>query len=348
MVIKGCDDMLVQELIDRLGLTRRAIRYYEEKGLIQPKKDEANGYRHFNEEDVVKLQSIIMLREVGMPVAEIGQLFDAIDHEEPKEKLLYYLEVQRDIMTRKWLEYRQIGLTLDKVIGNLQKNDHLWDEEIFELTRGMKKINTIRDSWTDLWEFDLLAPQFDDHVNQDPYHEQYQSTHQSIVDSISANPSEMGLELGVGTGNLSQHFIKAGVAMSGIDAVYNFIKECRKKNPTMDVRLGDCLAIPYKDHTFDFVVSGYLFKQLNDDQEFLALSEINRVLKHTGRICIADMMFKDDEEKRVYYEQNPEAKQYLFSTVNRLVHWLTHHSYQVNIQQLEGHVKIITAVKRAG
>lgn len=62
--------MLRKEVQNKTGLTRKAIEYYEEKGLINPQKLE-NGYRNYSDEDLEILNKITILRKVGMNVAEI-------------------------------------------------------------------------------------------------------------------------------------------------------------------------------------------------------------------------------------------------------------------------------------
>lgn len=52
------------------GLTRKAIEYYEERGLICPKKSE-NGYRDYSERDIQILNKISLYRKVGLSITEI-------------------------------------------------------------------------------------------------------------------------------------------------------------------------------------------------------------------------------------------------------------------------------------
>lgn len=50
--------MNIKEAASRLGISARAIRFYEEKGLIQPAKQVSNGYRTYTENDIWRLQTI--------------------------------------------------------------------------------------------------------------------------------------------------------------------------------------------------------------------------------------------------------------------------------------------------
>ena len=65
--------MLRNEIEKNSGLTRKAIAYYEEKGLIQPMKKE-NGYREYSEEDLRILQKVSAFRRLGLSISEISEL----------------------------------------------------------------------------------------------------------------------------------------------------------------------------------------------------------------------------------------------------------------------------------
>ena len=62
--------MLRNEIQNKTGLTRKAIEYYEEKGLINPQKTE-NGYRDYSENDLEVLIQISLFRKLGISVTEI-------------------------------------------------------------------------------------------------------------------------------------------------------------------------------------------------------------------------------------------------------------------------------------
>lgn len=66
--------MKINEVEVRVGITKKNIRFYEEKGLVSPKRDETNGYREYSEEDVAVLQKVKLLRQLSVPIEEILKL----------------------------------------------------------------------------------------------------------------------------------------------------------------------------------------------------------------------------------------------------------------------------------
>lgn len=65
----GGGAMLINEVCKKCSLTKKAVEYYVEQGLIAPAVRE-NGYRDFSEEDVSMLQKISVLRGLGLSVKE--------------------------------------------------------------------------------------------------------------------------------------------------------------------------------------------------------------------------------------------------------------------------------------
>lgn len=67
----------IHEVAAALGLTTRAIRYWEEVGLLSPAARSDASYRLYDEQDVERLRFIRSLREeTGFSLAEIGQLLE--------------------------------------------------------------------------------------------------------------------------------------------------------------------------------------------------------------------------------------------------------------------------------
>ena len=67
----------IQEVAAETGLTTRAIRYYEEMGLLEPAARSEGSYRLYDASDLERLRSIKELRdEAGFSLAAIGQLLE--------------------------------------------------------------------------------------------------------------------------------------------------------------------------------------------------------------------------------------------------------------------------------
>lgn len=69
--------LLVTEVAAEVGLTARAVRYYEELGLLKPAARSEGAYRLYDDDDVDRLRFIRGLRDdAGFSLAEIGRLLE--------------------------------------------------------------------------------------------------------------------------------------------------------------------------------------------------------------------------------------------------------------------------------
>ncbi len=66
--------MKINEVEAQVGITKKNIRFYEDQGLLAPRRDSANGYRNYSEEDVAVLRQIKLMRKLGVPLEEIRRM----------------------------------------------------------------------------------------------------------------------------------------------------------------------------------------------------------------------------------------------------------------------------------
>jgi len=77
--------MKINEVMKETGLTKKAIYYYENEGLIKPQKDPDNHYRNYTDEEVRTLIMINILRRLDVPIKAIG---DMIENSVPMKDVL--------------------------------------------------------------------------------------------------------------------------------------------------------------------------------------------------------------------------------------------------------------------
>ncbi|MBO8163186.1 MAG: methyltransferase domain-containing protein [Brevibacillus sp.] len=297
--------MKIKELAEYLQTTPRAIRFYEEKGLISPCKDPESGYRRFNEQDAWRLQTIIALREVGVPIEAIRQLLSQLEH--GREEVLAYLELQLACMYDRWVELKAVIQTLEQMIERLKQQCSLDPSSLYELAEANRRLRQTRQEWVDRWNFDQQAAHYDELVKRGDSgfnpHEDYDKVLDRVVEVLEPLPHEVGLDAGTGTGNLANRLVDRCRMICALDQSAEMLKRCKQKNPKAETKRGNLLAIPYLDRSFDFVVTSYAMHHLTDEQKLLALAEFERVLKSNGRLVIADLMFPDTKDREHHLRQ---------------------------------------------
>ena len=100
IVLERRDIMLINEVAKVTNMTKRAIKYYEEKKLIFPIKDK-NGYRNYSQKEIDTLNMISLYRKLGISIEDIrillssknAKLLDKIYQKKLEEKTILDKEI---------------------------------------------------------------------------------------------------------------------------------------------------------------------------------------------------------------------------------------------------------------
>src|SRR4051795_6232606 len=83
----------VGEVAERLGVSSRTIKYYEELGLVQPESRSSGGFRLYGEEEVQRLERILRMKGIGYSLATIHELLAVRDAAQEADKVTVLREV---------------------------------------------------------------------------------------------------------------------------------------------------------------------------------------------------------------------------------------------------------------
>lgn len=111
----------VQQLAELAGLSARALRWYDQIGLLRPTRAE-NGYRRYGPAQVDRLQQILLFRQAGLELREIARLLDAPDHD-PEAALAAHLALLREKRRALELLIDTTEKTLKSMRGELTMSD---------------------------------------------------------------------------------------------------------------------------------------------------------------------------------------------------------------------------------
>lgn len=95
--------MTVNEIAKELNITKRAMKYYEEQGLLKVAKD-SNGYRNYSEQDVETLRIVSVYRKLGISISDIRKLLK----KEDKDILLEILADKEKELQEKSAEFEKL------------------------------------------------------------------------------------------------------------------------------------------------------------------------------------------------------------------------------------------------
>lgn len=122
--------MLIGEIADFFGVSRKALRLYEKKGIIKPVKvDTDNGYRYYSAEQVQQLNALLELKAFGFSLDEIKMI---IDGKTAKAPLLEMLKKKQQA----WQETMEAAKYKKECIGEIIQNvqDSRAVQKITEMT----------------------------------------------------------------------------------------------------------------------------------------------------------------------------------------------------------------------
>lgn len=92
------DLMKITELTKKTGISSRTLRYYEQVGLIKSIRPQFEAYRYYDEETIERLEQIIILRKMQIPVKDIIRIYESDDISETVEVFCQKIhEINREI-----------------------------------------------------------------------------------------------------------------------------------------------------------------------------------------------------------------------------------------------------------
>ena len=117
---------LIKQVSEISGVSVRTLHHYDSIGLLSPKKDE-NGYRHYSEEDLTYLQTILYYKYLGFSLKEIESLL-----QQNEETLIQHLQKQLILMKKEKEKLLTLIDTLEKTIMSTERKIGMKIEDKFK------------------------------------------------------------------------------------------------------------------------------------------------------------------------------------------------------------------------
>lgn len=260
------------EFAKMAGVTLRTIRYYDKIGLLKPTTILDNGYRRYCNRDLITLQKILSLKELGFSLEEIYPLIQDDNQDSFKESI----KLQINLIDKKIKHLTNLKDSLKATERLINKKNIAWDK-IIEL---------------------IQLSMIDDNIVSQYMNSKNLETRIKLHDKFSVNPQGWFpwlfeqidfttvyrlLELGCGNGKLwennTYNLRNREIFLS--DNSEGMIEEVKHKlGNEYNYIIIDCQSIPFKNNYFDTIVANHMLFYLNDLN--LGLSQITRVLKTNG------------------------------------------------------------------
>ncbi len=117
----------VKKISELSGVTVRTLHFYEEEGLLKPAYHGTNGYRFYEEKELLQLQQILFFKELGLTLNQIKKILGRNDFDQ-----LAALHSHKKAISRDWERLGRLIETIDKTIEHLSGKQKMKEKEIYE------------------------------------------------------------------------------------------------------------------------------------------------------------------------------------------------------------------------
>lgn len=114
----------VKQLAKLAGISVRTLHYYDETGLLKPSFMKANGYRCYEEKELLTLQQILFFRELEFPLEKIKQIMQS-----PGFDSLAALSDQQKLLELKKKRIEKLLITIKKTKEFLKGGDSMSNDD---------------------------------------------------------------------------------------------------------------------------------------------------------------------------------------------------------------------------
>ena len=147
-------DHTVSEVAVMAGVSVRTLHHYHQIGLLHPAYVGENGYRYYGRKELLRLQQILIHRELGISLSDIGRILDAPDFDR-----LTALKNQRECIAEEAVRSAAMLRTIDRTIAELEGDRAMNDAELYSGIVDPKKQEEY-----EAWLEEKYGPESRDHI----------------------------------------------------------------------------------------------------------------------------------------------------------------------------------------
>lgn len=269
----------IGELARITNTSKKAIRYYQEEGIIQPTFFERNNYGFYTERDKKIIEQVVALKYFGLSIKDIKSVIC----EKEEDTLADILRKQTDVIHSQITSLQTISGMLEKICDEMdQQEDFRWEQFI----RAFKILSMNTQALRQYAEESDLRTRIElhQHCSQNK-----QGWFKWLFNQYELLEGCTILEIGCGNGELwLQNIEKAqekkyNITLTDISA--GMLADARANlEDTLDAefRIADLSDLPFDNDSVDIVIANHVLFYAGNLEK--GLSEIVRVLKKGGKL----------------------------------------------------------------
>ncbi len=135
----------VQKLAQLAGITVRTLHYYDEIGLLKPSVVKSNGYRYYEEAELVRLQQILFFRELEFSLEDIKQMLNR-----PGFSVVEALREQKKLIRLKQARLEKLIHAINTTITAMNSNQKINEKEMYDVFKD-EDVKQYQDEVKERW-----------------------------------------------------------------------------------------------------------------------------------------------------------------------------------------------------
>ncbi len=135
----------VHSLAQLAGISVRTLHYYDEIGLLKPSVIKKNGYRYYEDAELIRLQQILFFRELEFPLEDIKRMLNR-----PQFSVVEALKDQKKLIRLKQARLEKLINSINKTIKTMSNNHKINDEELYDVFKDAE-VKQYQDEVKERW-----------------------------------------------------------------------------------------------------------------------------------------------------------------------------------------------------
>mgnify|MGYP001141223349 FL=1 len=269
------------EFAKMANITKKTLRYYDEKNIFRPSFVSKSGARFYSNEDFGRIQQILLLKYLGFSLKDIKEMVVEGKEYHQWDK---FLEIQYKLVEDR---IEQLRLVSDSILDALEKLKKRQDIDCSQMLNIIHLTRTEASLKNQYRNASNISARIQLHTR---FSKNKKGWFTWIYERLNLRDGMNILEVGCGDGALWKGLnIPEKISLTLTDISEGMIRDIRKvfgeDRKYLRLLSCDCQAVPFEDNTFDLVVANHVLFYCGDVEK--ACREIYRVLKPGGRVIAA-------------------------------------------------------------
>lgn len=263
------------EFAKKANVTKKTLRYYDEKNILKPSCVLGSGARLYSDEDMGRLQQVLLFKYLGFSLNEIREMMVDADN----LHIAKSLEIQNKLVEDRIEQLHLVSQSIRNTAKRLKNNQEAdWSQmlDIINITRMEASLKNQYKNASNISARIQLHTLFS---------QNRQLWFPWIFEQLCLKEGMHVLEVGCGDGTLwNNRHLPDHTTVTLTDISEGMIRDVKRHlgvyNSKFEFYVCDCQVLPFADSSFDLVIANHVLFYCSDIVK--ACREIYRVLKKGG------------------------------------------------------------------